>query len=116
MTEKKLNGGMPAGFPHAPFGWSPDEGVDAATADGLAPTDSHWDAVRALQEYFARHEDDPVINRRELQDALEEKFHVQGGMKYLYRLFPGGPIKQGCHMAGLKPPAGSSDKGFGSVQ
>ncbi|MDH5470718.1 MAG: TusE/DsrC/DsvC family sulfur relay protein, partial [Gammaproteobacteria bacterium] len=29
---------------------------------------------------------------------------------------PGGPIAQGCRIAGLVPPAGSKDSGFGSVQ
>ena len=55
------------------------------------------------------------INVRELHDALDEKFHLSGGMKYVYSLFPGGPIAQGCKLAGLQPPAGSIDKGFGSV-
>jgi tRNA 2-thiouridine synthesizing protein E len=36
-------------------------------------------------------------------------------MKYLYTLLPGGPIAQGCRLAGLKPPAGAVDQGFGSV-
>ena len=87
-----------------------------AAADGLQPTDNHWEAVRALQEYYARHTDGPGINVRELHDALDERFHADGGMKFLYRLFPGGPVAQGCRMAGLEPPAGSTDSGFGSVQ
>jgi tRNA 2-thiouridine synthesizing protein E len=74
----------------------------------------HWDAVRALQEYYARHEG-PGVNMRELHDALDEKFHRQGGIRHLYVLFPGGPIAQGCRMAGLKAPAGATDRGFGSV-
>ncbi|MDX1697253.1 MAG: TusE/DsrC/DsvC family sulfur relay protein [Thiohalobacterales bacterium] len=101
------------GFPFAPIDWTPDQGTAAA---GLEPTEGHWDAVRALQEYFARHAEDRVINKRELHDALEERFHSQGGMKYLYRLFPGGPVAQGCQLAGLEPPPGSVDSGFGSVQ
>jgi len=105
-----------SGFPHAPTDWTPEQAQQAATADGLEPTDSHWDAVRALQEFHARHIDDTGINVRELHDALDERFHALGGMKFLYRLFPGGPVSQGCRMAGLSAPAGSSDSGFGSVQ
>ncbi len=103
-------------YPFAPAGWSPDAARRIANLDGVTPSHDHWHAVRALQEYFARHADDPHINTRDLRDALDECFHVQGGMKYLYQLFPGGPIAQGCRLAGLAPPAGSSDRGFGSVQ
>lgn len=103
-------------FPHAPMGWTRDEGLRVAADEGLQPDDGHWDAVRALQEYFARHEDSPGIKSRDLHDALDEKFHARGGMKYLYKLFPGGPVTQGCRIAGLEPPPGSADMGFGSVQ
>src|SRR5574341_927751 len=47
--------------------------------------------------------------------ALDEKFHRQGGIRRLYLLFPGGPVAQGCPLAGLKAPAGATDRGFGSV-
>ncbi|NIO43648.1 MAG: sulfite reductase, partial [Burkholderiales bacterium] len=67
---------------------------------------------RALQEYFARHEY-TRINLRELHDALDEKFHGQGGIRYLYLLFPGGPVAQGCRISGLKAPVGAVDPGFG---
>jgi len=103
------------GFPHAPAGWKQEGAISAAQGLGLEPGDAHWDAVRALQEYFARHSDGS-INSRELHDALEERFHSRGGMKYLYTLFPGGPVTQGCRLAGVEPPAGSADAGFGSVQ
>ena len=53
---------------------------------------------------------------RVLHDALDEKFHVKGGMKVLYEMFPGGPVAQGCRLAGLEAPAGAVDKSFGSVQ
>ena len=71
--------------------------------------------MRALQEYNARHAEGG-INVRELHDALDEKFHEKGGMKYLYGLFPGGPISQGCRLAGIEAPPGSTDTGFGSVR
>jgi len=52
---------------------------------------------------------------RELHDALEERFHARGGLKRLYQLFPGGPLAQGCRLAGLKAPFLATDHGFGSV-
>jgi tRNA 2-thiouridine synthesizing protein E len=101
-------------FPHAPSGWSLEAAGQAARKEGLEPGEDLWEVVRALQDYFARHPE-PAVNLRELHDALEESFHHKGGMKALYRLLPGGPVAQGCRIAGLKVPAGAIDKGFGSV-
>lgn len=101
-------------MPHAPAGWTRDSAHEVAKQEGLALNDDHWRAVRALQEYHARHKD-TAVNARELHDALDELFHDKGGLKYLYLLFPGGPVAQGCRIAGLKAPAGATDRGFGSV-
>jgi len=101
-------------FPHAPAGWTSADAVEAARKEDLELGADHWEALRALHDYYARHEA-TAVNLRELHDALDEKFHRQGGIKHLYRLFPGGPVAQGCRIAGLKAPAGAIDKGFGSV-
>jgi len=101
-------------FPHAPADWTPALALESARREGLELGEEHWEALRALQGYYARHEA-IVVNLRELHDALDEKFHRQGGIRHLYRLFPGGPVAQGCRIAGLKAPAGAIDKGFGSV-
>ncbi|MFO7541288.1 MAG: TusE/DsrC/DsvC family sulfur relay protein [Thiobacillus sp.] len=102
-------------FPHAPIGWTRDEAVEIAREQSLALTDDHWEAIRSLQSYYAHHEDETAINLRNLHDALDEHFHASGGLKYLYTLFPGGPISQSCQLAGLKAPAIASDRSFGSV-
>ena len=94
--------------------WSKEDSITAAAAEDLQLTDDHFSVLHALQEFYSRHEINQ-INRRELHDALEEKFHHKGGMKFLYNLFPGGPVAQGCRLAGLQPPAGAEDKGFGSA-
>ena len=101
-------------FQHAPYDWSPEVAEELARREGIELSDEHWEELSALQEYYARHEFDR-INVRELSDALDEKFHDRGGVKYLYTLFPKGPIAQGCRLAGLEMPAGAVDKGFGSV-
>jgi len=101
-------------FPHAPTDWSREAAVAKGRDEGLELSDDHWEVVRALQEYFSSHEHGEV-NVRELHDALDEKFHAKGGIKYLYQVLPGGPVAQGCRIAGLEAPAGATDKGFGSV-
>ena len=102
-------------FPHAPLDWTRESAEVVARAEGLALTDDHWETVRALQTYYAQHADDTVITLRELHDALNESFHHKGGLRYLYALFPGGPVAQACRIAGLKPPFTAVDRGFGSV-
>lgn len=104
-----------ADFPDAPLEWTRDDAMKIAQEEGLTLTAEHWDVVRALQRYYAQHEDDPVINLRDLHDALDECFHHQGGVKHLYALFPGGPIAQSCRIAGLKAPYIATDPHFGSV-
>lgn len=102
-------------FPYAPEGWSPDIALARAIERDLELQEDHWTTIRALQELFARNSE-LSISARKIHDALNEKFHSKGGIKYLYQLFPGGPVNQGCQIAGLTPPAGALDKGFGSVQ
>lgn len=118
MAESKHNTRRPEGpsaqnprFPHAPPAWTPDVALARAKEEDLELGDDHWEALRALQDYFARH-DESTVNLRELHD---EKFHRKGGIRYLYQLFPGGPVAQGCRVAGLKAPASATDLGFGSV-
>lgn len=124
MTSKKdeiidymlTQGGLPARdpeFPNAPSGWSRAAAQSLAEAAGLSLADEHWEVVRVLQGAY-KEDPDPKISM--LQDALAARFAKEGGMKHLYRILPGGPITQGCRLAGLEPPPGSTDKGFGSVR
>jgi tRNA 2-thiouridine synthesizing protein E len=105
-----------ADFPHAPRGWSRAAAEQVASQEGLELSADHWKAVQALQAYFSRHEDGRTVNVRELHDALDEDFHAKGGIKYLYGILPGGPVAQGCRLAGLEAPPGATNASFGSVQ
>ncbi len=70
-------------FPNAPAEWTPEAAAKTAQQGGLQLGGDHWEAVKALQDYYARH-DNTGINTRELHDALSERFHSRGGMKFLY--------------------------------
>jgi tRNA 2-thiouridine synthesizing protein E len=100
-------------FPAAPSNWTRQSAETAAEADGVRLGADHWTVIKALQQHFATNESPNV---RHLHDALGERFHAQGGLKYLYGIFPGGPVAQGCRFAGLQAPAGAVDKSFGSIQ
>jgi TusE/DsrC/DsvC family sulfur relay protein len=99
-------------FPNAPEDWDITTAEAVAKADGIELNDDHWELIRALQEYYSKVE---FPRLREVKDALDEKFHSRGGMKYLYQISPGGPIAEGCRLAGLNVPAGAVDKSFGST-
>ncbi len=98
-------------FPNAPANWDITTAQTTAESAGVSLSGDHWDLIRALQEYYYKVE---FPNLRQIKDALEEKFHSRGGMKYLYQIIPGGPVADGCRMAGLNIPTGAIDKSFGS--
>ncbi len=106
MTDPQLD------FPYAPAGWSASTARRIAEGKGIVLVEDHWLLIRALQEYYGKAER-PVL--RQIKDALEESFHRKGGMKYLYQICPGGPVAEGCTLAGLEVPPGAIDKSFGSV-
>jgi tRNA 2-thiouridine synthesizing protein E len=99
-------------FRDAPDGWTAERARVLAAAAGLGLTDDHWEVIRVLQGCY-KDELQPRI--RLLRDALEARFANKGGMKYLFGILPGGPIAQGCALAGVKPPHGATDLSFGSV-
>jgi TusE/DsrC/DsvC family sulfur relay protein len=101
------------GFPYAPWGWQRESAAQQAADEGIEMTEDHWEAVRVLQGCFGDEEEPPV---RRIADALEARFADKGGRQYLFTLFPGGPIAQGCRIAGLAAPSGSVDQSFGSVR
>ena len=91
----------------------PARAVEQAAREGLELTDDHWEAIRVLHACYADEEEPPS---RRISDALEARFDAKGGRKYLFQLFRGGPIAQGCRLAELQPPSGSVDESFGSVR
>ena len=99
-------------FPNAPVDWDIQIAEETAKIDGVNLNNDHWDLIRALQEYYGKVE---FPKLRQVKDALEERFHSRGGMRYLYQIIPGGPVAEGCRLAGLNVPAGAIDKSFGST-
>lgn len=99
--------------PYAPAEWSLEKAVEMAEAEGLVMTEEHVKVLLDLQDYFFHHAEH--VNLRELRDALEEEYHIDSGIKHLHELFPGGPIAQGCRLAGLEVPAYARDTNFGTV-
>ena len=85
----------------------PDFSDDAvkviAAAEGIELTDAHWTVVAFLRDEYREHGQTP--NFRNMLKGVAE---VLPGCdsKALYDLFPIGPAKQGCKVAGLPQPLG----------
>ena len=92
--------------------WTKEQAIRTAEKDGIALTDEHWCVIDCLRDYYL--EKGLSQSARELSDMLEAEFTGKGGLKYLYRLFPKGPVSQGMRIAGLPLPAYTKDTGFGS--
>ena len=111
MTQKN-NG---ADFPHAPPGWSQAAAHSTATVEGLECKRESLGRRACACRNFTRATTIPISMHVNYMMRWRNTFHSRGGMKFLYKLLPGGPVTQGCRLAGLEPPAGSADKSFGSV-
>ena len=61
-------------------------------------TEEHWKVINALQEYYKKNGIAPMV--RILSKTTGYK------LKYIYELFPSGPGKGACKMAGLPKPTG----------
>lgn len=85
--------------------WNKDVGEYLAKSESLAMTDAHWEVVNFLREYYDEYKIAPMI--RILTKAIAKKLGPdKGNTKYLYELYPGGPAKQACKIAGLPKPTG----------
>ena len=85
--------------------WEPEVATVMATADGTELTDSHWEVINFLREYYEEYQIAPAV--RVLTKAIGKKLGKdKGNSKYLYELFPYGPAKQACKIAGLPKPTG----------
>ena len=85
-----------------------------ADEEGIDLTDEHMGVIECLRDYYL--ELGEAENGRDLEEMLDEIFAGHGGKKYLWRLFPGGPVSQGSRLAGLPIPPHTGDKGFGTVR
>lgn len=93
--------------------WTEDAARSLAQAEEIDLTEAHWSVIRFLRDYYQKH--GAVSHARTLTEALEEKYQIQGGLKYLYTLFPDGPVRQGARIAGVPVPGDSANPSFGSV-
>jgi len=85
--------------------WNPDVALELAKGESIDMTEQHWEVVNFLREYYDEYQIAPAV--RVLTKAIGKKLGPdKGNSKYLYDLFPYGPGKQACKIAGLPKPTG----------
>jgi tRNA 2-thiouridine synthesizing protein E len=85
--------------------WNENLASLIAKEEEIEMTDEHWKVVNFLREYYNEYQIAPAI--RVLIKAVKKTLGAdKGSNKYLYKLFPYGPAKQACKIAGLPKPTG----------
>jgi tRNA 2-thiouridine synthesizing protein E len=85
--------------------WNEEIGKVLAQGENVEMTPSHWEVVNFLREYYNEYQIAPAV--RVLTKAIGKQLGPdKGNSKYLYELFPYGPAKQACKIAGLPKPTG----------
>ena len=85
--------------------WNEDIAKTIAKTENVDLTPSHWEVVNFLREYYTEFQIAPAV--RVLTKAIGKKLGAEkGNSQYLYELFPYGPAKQACKIAGLPKPTG----------
>ena len=87
------------GFIQDPDLWDNAVALDLAKTEGVNElTDEHWKLVNYLREYYLEFSMAPMIRKLCKQTGFP--------LKKVYELFPSGPAKGACKVAGLPKPTG----------
>jgi len=85
--------------------WNKDIAEVIAKSENVEMSENHWEVVNFLREYYDEYQIAPAV--RVLTKAIGKQLgEEKGNSKYLYELFPYGPAKQACKIAGLPKPTG----------
>lgn len=87
------------GFIQDPDIWSEDLADAIAHIEDVEElTEDHWKVVNYLRNYYQQFGIAPMIRKLCKETGFD--------LKYIYELFPSGPAKGACKIAGLPKPTG----------
>jgi len=87
------------GFLMDPELWNDDVARDFATTENVFDmTDDHWKLVRFIRKYYEAYGIAPMVRKATRETGFDTD--------RMYQLFPSGPAKGACKVAGLSKPAG----------
>jgi tRNA 2-thiouridine synthesizing protein E len=92
------------GFLLNPAEWNEDVAERLAELNHIKLSDEHWEIILFMRRYYQQFKHLP--NARVFTKAIAKELgEAKGNSRYLHRLFPDGPLKYTCKLAGLpKPP------------
>lgn len=83
--------------------WSLDLCYIIAQYEKIELNEKHFEIINFVREFYQKYQTSPAI--RLLVKSLKEKYGEEiGNSRYLMKLFPDGPAKQACKLAGLPKP------------
>lgn len=84
--------------------WNRRVALELARLESIDLGEAHWEILLFIREYYAQFKHLP--NARMFVTAVRKQFgEDKGNSRYLQKLFPQGPLKYACKIAGLpKPP------------
>lgn len=87
------------GFLQDPGHWNAEVAKDFATTEEIAElTEEHWKVINYLRNYYLEFGIAPMIRKLCKETGFK--------LNYIYELFPSGPAKGACKLAGLPKPTG----------
>ena len=84
--------------------WNEAVAEQLALKNGIELSAEHWEIIWFMRNYYLNFKHLP--NARVFTKAIRNEFgEHKGNSRYLHKLFPDGPLKYTCKLAGLpKPP------------
>ena len=86
------------GFLTNPEIWNEDVAERIAKEDGIEMTEKHWAVVKMIRQNYEEKGNAPMIRTLCKETGLK--------LKEIYELFPLGPARGACRVAGLPKPDG----------
>jgi TusE/DsrC/DsvC family sulfur relay protein len=84
--------------------WNEDVAERLAALNNIELSADHWEIILFIRRYYQQFKHLP--NARVFTKAIAKELgEAKGNSRYLHKLFPDGPLKYACKLAGLpKPP------------
>lgn len=104
MSELRVGGKLyelnEEGFLQKPEEWNEDVAIALAKAEeGLQElTEDHWKVIQYIRGYYLEKKLAPMVRKVCKNSGFS--------LKYIFELFPSGPAKGACKLAGLPKPDG----------